>query len=73
MKLATLRTPTGTIAVRVTEDGVGIELPGVPDVGALLSHPDYARLSMPALRRTISIAPTGHPSCPIPGRSSASV
>ncbi len=45
MKLATLRTPTGTIAVRVTEDGVGIELPGVPDVGALLKHPDYARLS----------------------------
>ena len=45
MRLATLRTPTGTIAVRVTEDGVGIELRGVPDVGALLSHPDYARLS----------------------------
>ena len=45
MKLATLRTPTGTIAVRVTEDGAGIELPGVPDVGALLSHPDYARPS----------------------------
>ena len=45
MRLATIRTPTGTIAVRVTEDGVGIELRGVPDVGALLSHPDYARLS----------------------------
>jgi len=45
MRLATLRTPTGTIAVRVTEDGGGIELRGVPDVGALLSHPGYARLS----------------------------
>ena len=45
MKLATLRTPTGTIAVRVTEEGVGIEIPGIPDVGALLAHPDYATLS----------------------------
>ena len=45
MKLATLRTPTGTIAVRVTEEAVGIEIPGIPDVGALLAHPDYATLS----------------------------
>ena len=40
MKLATLRTPDGTVAVRV--DGpVGVEIPGVADVGALLTDPGW--------------------------------
>jgi acylpyruvate hydrolase len=42
MKLATLRTGAagGTVAVRV-EDGVGIEIPGVADVGDLLAQSDW--------------------------------
>ena len=40
MKLATLRTPDGTVAVRI--DGpTGIEIPGAADVGALLAQPDW--------------------------------
>ena len=39
MKLATLRTPSGTVAVRVDGDRL-IEL-GEPDVGALLAHSDW--------------------------------
>jgi acylpyruvate hydrolase len=43
MKLATLRVPGGTVAVRV-EGEAGIELPGVADVGELLRSPDYAAI-----------------------------
>jgi len=44
MKLATLRTPQRTVAVRV--DGpTGIEIPGVADVGALLAIPDWRRFA----------------------------
>ncbi|MCW2943845.1 MAG: hpcE [Actinoallomurus sp.] len=39
MKLATLRTPRGTTAVRVDGD-TGVEL-GAPDVGVLLARPDW--------------------------------
>ncbi|QRP49073.1 fumarylacetoacetate hydrolase family protein [Amycolatopsis sp. FDAARGOS 1241] len=39
MKLATIRTPTGTAAVRV-EDDHAVEL-GEPDLGALLRHEDW--------------------------------
>lgn len=39
MKLATVRTPSGTTAVRI-EDGGAFDL-GVPDVGALLAQPDW--------------------------------
>lgn len=40
MKLATLRTTTGTTAVVVTDDSA-IEIPGVADVGALLANPEW--------------------------------
>lgn len=40
MKLATVRTSTGTTAVRI-EDGGAVDL-GVRDVGALLAEPDWA-------------------------------
>jgi acylpyruvate hydrolase len=40
MKLATLRTATGTTAVVVTDDSA-IEIPGVVDVGALLGNPGW--------------------------------
>jgi acylpyruvate hydrolase len=39
MRLATVRTPGGTVAVRV-EDTTAVEL-GAPDVGALLAQPDW--------------------------------
>ena len=39
MKLATIRTATGTTAVRVEEDGA-VEL-GAADLGELLSRPDW--------------------------------
>jgi acylpyruvate hydrolase len=53
MKLATLRTPAGTVAVRV-DDTAAIEVDGVADVGALLVDPDW---------RTVATAATGtaHP------------
>ena len=39
MKLATIRTATGTTAVRVEEDGA-VEL-GAADLGELLTRPDW--------------------------------
>ncbi|MBF4571847.1 fumarylacetoacetate hydrolase family protein [Herbiconiux sp. VKM Ac-1786] len=39
MRLATLRTPTGTVAVRI-DNGTAVEL-GVPDIGALLARDDW--------------------------------
>lgn len=49
MKLATLRTGSAgeTVAVRV-EDGVGIEIPGVTDVGALLAQSDWQSIAAAA-------------------------
>jgi acylpyruvate hydrolase len=43
MRLATIRTPSGTRAVRI-EGETGIELP-VADVGALLANPDWPRVA----------------------------
>jgi len=44
MKLATLRTPDRTVAIRI--DGpTGVEIPGVADVGALLATPDWRRFA----------------------------
>lgn len=44
MKLATLRTPSGTVAVRI-DDAVATEIDGVADVGALLADPDWRRVA----------------------------
>lgn len=46
MKLATLRTPGGTVAVRVDSDEA-VEL-GFPDVGALLNDPGWRRVAADA-------------------------
>lgn len=44
MKLATLRTPDRTVAVRI--DGpTGVQIPGVADVGALLAKPDWRKFA----------------------------
>lgn len=44
MKLATLRTPDRTVAVRI--DGpTGVEIPGVADVGALLAKQDWRKFA----------------------------
>lgn len=48
MKLATVRTPDGTAAVRVDDqsgDGIGVPIPGVADVGELLARPDWRQLA----------------------------
>jgi acylpyruvate hydrolase len=42
MRLATLRTASGTVAVRVDADAL-VEIPGAPDVGALLQDPDWSK------------------------------
>jgi acylpyruvate hydrolase len=50
MRLATLRTPDGTRAVRVDGDSY-VDL-GVPDVGALLADPSWAGAAGPTVRGT---------------------
>jgi acylpyruvate hydrolase len=60
MKLATIRTPSGTRAVRV-EDEVAVET-GDPDVGALLRRPDWRTVAAAAdgprhRRETLGYAP----------------
>ena len=40
MKLATLRTDEGSVAVRI-DDATAVEITGVPDIGALLAHADW--------------------------------
>jgi acylpyruvate hydrolase len=47
MRLATLRTAEGTIAVRRDADTY-TQIPGFHDVGALLAHPDWATLAAEA-------------------------
>lgn len=44
MKLATLRTPRGTVAVRV-DTTTATEIDGVSDVGALLARPDWRQIA----------------------------
>ena len=59
MRLATLRTPAGTIAVRIDDDTV-TEIPGVADVGALLARADWRRVAETAdggTRPVADIAP----------------
>ena len=47
MKLATLRTDAGTVAVRVSDDSA-VEIDGVPDVGALLAQEGWKTLAAAA-------------------------
>lgn len=47
MRLATLRTPEGTMAARREADTY-IRIPGFTDVGALLAHPDWRTLAAEA-------------------------
>ncbi|KQO10299.1 hypothetical protein ASF06_08975 [Agreia sp. Leaf244] len=59
MRLATLRTPAGTIAVRIDDD-TATEIPGVADVGALLALADWRRVAETAdgdTRPVADIAP----------------
>jgi acylpyruvate hydrolase len=44
MRLATLRTESGTVAVRVDDDSA-VEITGIADVGALLASPDWRALA----------------------------
>jgi acylpyruvate hydrolase len=60
MRLATLRTPDGTVAVRL-DDALAVEIEGVADVGALLAHPDWrerATAASGAQHPLHSISPT---------------
>ena len=47
MRLATLRTADGTIAVRVDADDV-VTIDGIPDVGALLARADWREVAAAA-------------------------
>lgn len=47
MKLATLRTPAGTVAVRVDETAA-IEIDGYADIGALLANADWSSIAATA-------------------------
>ena len=70
MKLATLRTPTGTGAARVDgDDLVVIDDPAIADVGDLLGRPDWSVLAAAAAgpRQALSDADLG-PLVPRPGK-----
>lgn len=60
MRLATLRTPRGTTAVRIDAD-TAVEIGGFADVGALLQHPDW---------RSIAASAAGA-SAPVPAEDAA--
>lgn len=47
MKLATLRTPAGTVAVRV-DDADALEIEGYADIGALLANADWSSIAAAA-------------------------
>ncbi|HEV7825239.1 MAG TPA: fumarylacetoacetate hydrolase family protein [Mycobacteriales bacterium] len=67
MKLATLRIPTGTVAVRVDGD-TATEL-GVPDVGRLLALPDWRERAERAGGRAHALADADYaPVVPAPGK-----
>jgi acylpyruvate hydrolase len=67
VKLATLRIPTGTVAVRVDGD-TATEL-GVPDVGRLLALPDWRERAERAGGRTHALADADYaPVVPAPGK-----
>jgi acylpyruvate hydrolase len=67
VKLATLRIPTGTVAVRVDGD-TATEL-GVPDVGRLLALPDWRERAERAAGRAHALADADYaPVVPAPGK-----
>jgi len=71
MRVATLRTSTGTVAVRVDEDSL-VEISGVADVGALLQHSDWRESAASAQgtrHATADLAPEAWaPVVPSPGK-----
>jgi acylpyruvate hydrolase len=54
MRLTTVRTPSGTAAARVDDDG-GVQIDGVSDVGDLLSRPDWRALAESASGPRLSL------------------
>jgi len=71
MRVATLRTSTGTVAVRVDKDLL-VEISGVADVGVLLQHSDWrerAASASGAQHATADLAPQAWaPVVPNPGK-----
>jgi acylpyruvate hydrolase len=71
MRLATLRTPAGTVAVRIDGDVV-TELAGIRDVGALLARPDWRDAAAAATGQTRVLADVRDedwaPVVPAPGK-----
>lgn len=57
MRLATLRTPTGTRAVRVESDTTAVPVPGHADVGSLLREEDWAQIAADAPGAPVEFEP----------------
>lgn len=69
MRLATLRTARGTIAVRADDDGSATTIAGHPDLSDLLAHPDWRAIAESANGPRID--PDGYdfaPVLPRPGK-----
>jgi len=61
LKLATLRIDSATVTVRIDSDEA-VEIPGVPDVGALLQDPDWYNRAATAAGTAQSLASIAHSS-----------
>lgn len=69
MRLATLRTPTGTAAVRVDDPGTATTIDGFPDLSALLSDPNWEALARDAAGATVELSGVDYaPVLPRPGK-----
>ncbi|MCZ9308833.1 fumarylacetoacetate hydrolase family protein [Corynebacterium uberis] len=58
MRLATVRSDSTTIAVRVETDSTGVPIAGFSDVGALLADPSWRQIAQRADAPSLTFAPT---------------
>jgi acylpyruvate hydrolase len=69
MRLATLRTPTGTAAVRIDDPSTATTIDGFPDLSALLSDPNWDALARDAAGTTVDLSGADYaPVLPRPGK-----
>ena len=69
MRLATLRTSTGTAAVRIDDSAAGTIIDGFADLSALLNDPNWESLAHDASGATIDLADADYaPVLPSPGK-----
>lgn len=69
MRLATLRTATGTAAVRIDSPAIATAIDGFADLSKLLTEPDWESLARDAAGATIDLADADYaPVLPNPGK-----